>query len=57
MEIRSDQPTTEINQPVSFSVRLMNLLGMFLWLIGFNRLTKEDRLAAGICVSDKGRDE
>ncbi len=57
MEIRSDQPTAEINQPVSFSVRLMNVLSMFLWLIGFNKLTDEDRLAAGICVSDKGRDE
>jgi len=56
-EICSDRPTTEINQPVSFSVRLINVLSMFLCLIGINRLTNEDRLAAGIYVRDKGRDE
>jgi hypothetical protein len=57
MEIRSEKATVVKRRPVSFSVRLMYVLGMFLWLIGFNRLTKDDRLAAGICVNDIGRDE
>ena len=57
MEIRSDKSLSEINRPVSFSVGLMAVLSIFLWLIGFFRLSKEDRLAVGICMRSNEPDE
>ena len=50
MEKLSDIPTSQTNRSVPFSVGLMTVVSKFLWLIGFFRLTKEDRLAAGICA-------
>ena len=57
MEIRSEKPTPKINRLLSFSVGLTKVLGMFLWLIGFFRLTKEDRLAVGICMRGEDQEE
>ena len=57
MEIRSEKPMAEINQPVYLSVKLMAVLSMFLWLVGFIRLTKEDRLTVGICMRGEEPDE
>ena len=48
MEILADKTESKINQPVPFSVRLISMLSIVLWLIGFLRLTQEERLAAGI---------
>ena len=56
MGISTEKQKSHFNrQGISLTV-LHTLLGIFSWLIGFFRLTDEERLEAGIDVGSKERD-
>ena len=40
-----------------FVLRLSTLLGIFLWIVGFDTLTEKERLEAGVVLDGEGRDE
>lgn len=48
---------SKTTQPVPFLVRLITMVDMVLWLIGFFTLTQEDQSAMGIHTDVKMRDE
>jgi hypothetical protein len=57
MQAFPNRPISKISKPSSLTIGLKSIFGMFVSWVGFFKLTKEERLAAGICVKGEGYDE
>jgi len=57
MDALNNNGLSESKQNSSFVLGLSTILGIFLWIVGFDTLTEKERLDAGVDLGGEGRDD